>query len=121
MRTTVPLAALGVQRGKLAAAASVVGAGHEFLYDVSPRAQSRTKPALLAFRVVSGAMAGGLVARRKGGSLPVGAAVGAVAAVASTFVFHRLRAQAAKRFSPRVAAVAEDLLSIAISHAAVRK
>jgi uncharacterized membrane protein len=121
MRTTAPFVALSLsrpkRRGARAPAALAVG---ELVYDKLPQAGERTAPPSLAARLVAGALAGGLWARALAAPTAVGAATGALAALASTFVFHRLRAEAAARVPPLAAAAAEDLLAIGTSAGAVR-
>jgi uncharacterized membrane protein len=112
MRSMMPLAALGLTlpRRRVWGAPLVLASAGELVFDKLPQAGERTEVGPLAARIGSGAIAGGLVARALGGRVLYGVATGALAALASTFLFHRLRAVAA-RHAPRAAGVGEDLLA----------
>ena len=122
MRSTVPLAALGLTlpRRRLFGAPLALASAAELVYDKLPRAGERTAPGPLSARIGAGAIAGGIAARVLGASIALGAATGGLAALASTFLFHRVRAEAARRVPPLVAAVGGDLLAIGSSAAALR-
>lgn len=123
MRAMLPLAALSLsaanRRRWLAAPAGLLAAG-ELVYDKLPQAKDRTMGVSAAARLATGAVAGGIAARRLGGSLAVGAGVGAFAALASTRLFHRLRREAAERLPRLAAALSEDLLAISVSSRALK-
>jgi uncharacterized membrane protein len=121
MRAMMPLAALSLtaRKRRWLRGAGVLSAG-ELVYDKLPQATSRTEPAGLAPRLISGSVAGGLAAWLLRGPIAIGASVGALTALASTFLWHRLRAEAAQRVPPTVAAVAEDLLAVGISAEALK-
>jgi uncharacterized membrane protein len=123
MRTTMPLAALSLTlpRRRLAGAPLALAAAAELVYDKLPQAEERTAPRPLAARIVSGAIAGGIVARVADESIALGAATGALAAFVSTFLCHRGRAAAARRVSPLAAAIAEDLIAIGAATGALRR
>lgn len=123
MRTMVPLAALGLTlpRRRLVGAPLALASAAELVFDKLPRAGERTAPGPLAVRVGAGAIAGGIAARALGASVALGAATGAMAALASTFLFHRVRAEAARRVPPLAAAVGGDLLAIGTSAVALRR
>src|SRR6185312_10937815 len=110
IRSTVPLAALGLTlpRRRLYGAPLALASAGELVYDKLPQAGARTEPISLTARIVSGAIAGGVAAR-------------VVAALASTFLFRRVRAEAARRVPALVAAISGDLLAIGTSAAATRR
>jgi len=114
MRATVPLAALGLTlpRRRWPGASLALASAAELGYDKLPQAEKRTAPGPLAARVVSGAIAGSIVARVADEAIAVGAATGALAAFVSAWIFHRGRTAAARHVPPLAAAVAEDLIAI---------
>jgi uncharacterized membrane protein len=118
----VPLAALGLTlpRRRIVGAPLALASAAELVYDKLPQAGARTEPGPLATRVGVGAIAGGIAAHVAGAPTALGAATGALAAVASTFLFHRVRAEAARRVPPLAAAVSGDLLAIGAATAALR-
>lgn len=69
----------------------------ELLIDKLPRLPDRTMPSLLAVRASGGATAGAAVCAHRGHNAGVGAAIGALAAVAAAFAGLYLRQAAAKR------------------------
>src|SRR6185312_4093658 len=123
IRSTVPLAALGLTlpRRRLYGAPLALASAGELVYDKLPQAGARTEPISLTARIVSGAIAGGVAARVLDASIALGASTGAVAALASTFLFRRVRAEAARRVPALVAAISGDLLAIGTSAAATRR
>jgi uncharacterized membrane protein len=118
----VPLAALGLTlpRRRLAGVPLALASTAELVYDKLPQAGERTEPGPLAARISTGAIAGGIAAHVAGASTALGAATGALAALVSTFVFHRARAQAARRVPPLAAGAGGDLLAIGTSAVALR-
>jgi hypothetical protein len=70
---------------------------------------------------VCAAIAGGIAAHALGAKTALGAATGALAALASTFLFHRVRAEAARRMPPLAAAICGDLLAIGTATTALRR
>ena len=121
IRSTVPLAALSLtgRRRRWAGAPFALASAAELVYDKLPHAQERTAPGPLAARIASGAIAGGIVARIADESLALGAATGALAALASTFLFHRGRAAAARHVPPLGAAIGEDVVAVAAATGAL--
>ncbi|MGZ3441426.1 MAG: hypothetical protein ACXVDD_18030, partial [Polyangia bacterium] len=107
----VPLAALGLTlpRRRLLGAPIALASAAELVYDKLPQTGERTAPGPLAARIGAGAIAGGIAAHVLGGSIALGAATGGLAALVSTFLFHRLRAEASRRVPPLAAAVGGDL------------
>lgn len=120
LRTFTPLAALGL-RGRLpggrwvqrVAAALAMG---EWAGDKAPSAPARTTPAPLAARTVSGALAGGLVAGRRG------AVLGAAGALVGSYAGQHGRAALVRATGrPDVAvAVGEDALAATLAATASR-
>jgi uncharacterized membrane protein len=119
----VPLAALGLTlpRRRLLGAPLALASAAELVYDKLPQAGDRTAPPSLAARVGVGAIAGGVVAHVLGGTVALGAATGALAALASTFLFHRLRAELARRVPPLAAGIGGDALAVGAATAALRR
>ena len=122
MRSTVPLAALGLTlpRRRLFGAPLALASAAELVYDKLPQAGERTAPGPLSVRIGAGAIAGGIAAHVLGASIALGAATGGLAALASTFLFHRVRTEVARRVPPLAAAVGGDLLAIGSSAVALR-
>ena len=89
--------------------------------DKLPFIPARTEPGPLAARGVSGALAGGAVCASAGESTAAGAAVGALAALASSFAFYHLRRTLGERgrLPDPVLAVAEDALALGLGRAAL--
>lgn len=123
IRSMVPLAALGLRspRRRLVSAPLALASAAELVYDKLPQAGERTAPGPLAARIGVGAIAGSAAAYVLGGTVAVGAATGAVAALASTFLFHRVRAAASQRLPPLAAAIGGDLLALGTATAALRR
>lgn len=90
----------------------------ELLADKWSRTPDRTRPDVLAGRLAAGAIAGAAVAEALGGRRAVrrGAVAGAVAALASTFLFHRARRAAGSLLgSPVRAGLVEDALAAGLA------
>jgi uncharacterized membrane protein len=121
IRSMVPLAALGLTlpRRRLVGAPLVLASVGELVYDKLPQSAERTAPGPLAARIGAGAIAGGIAMHVLGASTALGTATGALAALAGTFLFHRVRAEAARRMPPLAAAVGGDLLAIGTSAVAL--
>jgi uncharacterized membrane protein len=122
IRSMVPLAALGLTlpRRRLVGAPLALASAAELVADKLPRMGERTAPGPLAVRIGAGAIAGGVAAHVLGGTVVLGAATGALAALASTFLFHRVRAAASRRLPPLAAAVGGDVLAIGTAATALR-
>jgi len=118
MRSMVPLAALGLKlpRRRLVGAPLTLASAAELVYDKLPQAGERTAPGPHSVRI--GAIA--IAVHVLGASTALSAATGALATLASTFLFHRVRAEAARRVPPLAAAVGGDLLAIGSSAVALR-
>jgi uncharacterized membrane protein len=123
IRSTVPLAALALTlpRRRLFGAPVALASAAELIYDKLPQAGERTAPGPLIARIGAGVIAGGTAGRVFGISIALGAATSGLTALASTFLFHRVRAEAARRIPPLAAAVSGDLLAIAASAVASRR
>jgi uncharacterized membrane protein len=123
IRSTVPLAALSLTlpRRRLYGAPLALASAGELVYDKLPQARERTEPFSLTARIVSGALAGSIAAHVLDASIALGASTGALAALASTFFFERVRAEAARQVPALVAAICGDLLAIGTSMAATRR
>lgn len=94
----------------------------ELIGDKLPQTPPRTAPPSLAARSVLGALSGGLVARRGGGSALAGAVVGAGASTAWTFAGPRYRALAAGRAGNDLpGALVEDGAALALARIAARR
>ena len=122
MRSMVPLAALGLTlpRRRLVGAPLALASAAELVYDKLPQAGERTAPGSLAVRIGAGAIAGSIATHVVGASIALGAATGALAALGSTLLSHRVRAEAARRVPPLAAAVGGDLLAIGTTLLALR-
>ena len=84
----------------------------EMAGDKSPFAPNRTEPMAILGRCASGALVGATVYKAAFKSPVNGAVVGAVAALASTFIFFRLRKNMARKTGKgNLVAVAEDVLA----------
>jgi uncharacterized membrane protein len=102
------------------ALASAMSAG-ESIGDQLPSAPSRLEPAGIAPRLVLGAAAGALLARRHRGSPWSGAAIGVVAAGVGAVAGSRFRAvAAAKLSSDHPGAVVEDAVVVGLAGYASR-
>jgi uncharacterized membrane protein len=112
---------LTLPRRRLFGAPLALASAGELVYDKLPQARDRTAPGPLAARIGAGAIAGGIAAHVLDASVALGAATGALAALASTFLFHRVRAEAERRVPPLVAGVGGDVLAIGASAVALRR
>lgn len=72
-------------------------AAAEMVADKLPYIPSRTDPAPLIGRAASGALTGFAVSQHRGGNKLAGSLLGAVAAIGTTFLFHRIRKEVAAR------------------------
>jgi uncharacterized membrane protein len=86
----------------------------ELVADKLPFTPSRTTPGPLIGRMVTGALCGAAIGVGGGGSLAAGLALGAVGAVAGTFVGYQARRQLTKGagLPDFVAALGEDVVAI---------
>jgi len=94
--------------------------GGELVVDKLPNTPSRLDPPGLVARVVLASAAGALIARAAERPMVPAAAVAAMAAVASARIGHDLRVVASRRVPPLAAAVAEDVVALALAVGAAR-
>jgi len=106
--------------GRAAATLAVAG---EAVVDKTPLVPPRTQPGPLLGRMMFGAIGGAAVARHQRASIVPSAIIGATAAAAATFGFHRARRWLGQRTPlPDFAwAVAEDAGVAALGVAAARR
>jgi uncharacterized membrane protein len=102
---------------RVAAGLAVTG---ELVVDKLPNTPSRLDPPGLIARVALGSVAGAAIARASERPMVPAAVLAAVAAAVSARVGHDLRQRAASRVPPLAAAVAEDVVAIALATAAAR-
>ncbi|HEY0615266.1 MAG TPA: hypothetical protein VGC96_11515 [Candidatus Elarobacter sp.] len=115
LRALTSLAALALVRGGVWGIVLAVAAAGEYVADASPWIPSRTKLPSIIVRPVSGAVAGWFIAAMHGGSTIGGAVCGIVGALAGTYGGHAARLAAIARIGAIPAAVAEDLVAIALA------
>jgi uncharacterized membrane protein len=86
----------------------------ELVADKLPSTPARTRPGPFVARIVSGAMSGGAIMAGTGGSLVLGAVLGAIGAVAGTLAGYHARARLVPALGVPDAAVAlvEDLVAV---------
>jgi uncharacterized membrane protein len=115
LRAFTSLAALMLVRGGLPGIVLAVAAVGEYIADATPKIPSRTALPSIVVRPVSGAIAGWLIAAPHGGSPVVGAVAGAIGAFAGTYGGHAVRVAAITKIGAIPAAIAEDLVAIALA------
>jgi uncharacterized membrane protein len=115
LRTFTSLAAVGLARGGVWGWVLAVAALGEYVADAMPQIPSRTRLPAIAVRMLSGAIAGWLVAAGHGASTADGAALGIVGALAGTYGGHAVRTVAIARVGALPAAIAEDVVAIALA------
>jgi uncharacterized membrane protein len=114
LRTFTSLAALGVVRGGWGYLVVLPALG-EYVVDALPVAPARTRPSGLIVRLISGAVAGYVIAGWHGASAPVGAGCGVVGALIGTYGGYALRMALIARLGAIPAALAEDVVAIALA------
>lgn len=108
-----------IQSGVVSTILDIAALG-EIAGDKNPNASNRTAPIAVLGRCASGALVGATVYKASFKNPVKGAVIGALAALASTFIFFQLRKKAvSKTGKNQLVAVAEDAL--AFSAAAVIK
>jgi uncharacterized membrane protein len=116
LRAFTSLAALALSRGVgLWSIVLGVAALGEYAADASSKIPSRTAFPSIVVRPVSGAVAGWFISAWHGGSPVAGAVVGAIGALIGTYGGHAARAAAIDKIGPLPAAIAEDVVAIAIA------
>jgi uncharacterized membrane protein len=120
-RSATPLAALASRGGhRWLKVVATAAAGGELIADKLPGTPSRVKPAPLTARIVTGALAAGLDARRRHRNVVGPALAGAVASATASYAGAWWRAFAADRGYATPAALAEDATAILLASVAVR-
>jgi uncharacterized membrane protein len=115
-RSATPLAALAAQgSNRWLKVFATAAAGGELIADKLPGTPSRVKPAPLTARIVTGAVAAGLDARRRGRGVAGPALVGASAAAVASYAGAWWRAFATHRGYATPAALAEDGAAILLA------
>ena len=115
LRAFTSLAALALVRGGVWGIVLAVAALGEYVADASPKIPSRTAFPSIVVRPVSGGIAGWLITATHGGSPAVGVVLGVIGALAGTYAGHAARSSAIARIGAIPAAVAEDVVSIALA------
>lgn len=85
----------------------------ELVVDKLPSTPNRIKPAVIGFRVFSGALAGASIYKATGGKAVIGALIGGTVAFASTFGSYFLRKSAVKSshiIDPVIGAIEDALV-----------
>jgi uncharacterized membrane protein len=96
-------------------AASAAAAAGELVVDKLPATGSRTAPAPLAARVLTGAAVAAVLARREGRPFAAAVLIGAVAAAAGSVAGWAWRTGTAEAAPPWSGAVAEDALVLTLA------
>lgn len=115
-------APLSLLRSRGALVALGLAAAGELVADKLPATPTRTEPAPLGGRVLSGALAGAAVGREAGASVLACAALGAAGAVAGSFggaSYRRIAGETTGLPDP-VLAVAEDATAVGLAAVALR-
>jgi uncharacterized membrane protein len=115
LRTFTSLAAVLLVRGGIWGIILTVAALGEYVMDVLPSTPSRTQAMGLSARVVSGALAGWMIATMHDGLGTFGAIAGIVGAVIGTYAGHAGRLTAIARIGAYPAAIVEDLVAIGLA------
>lgn len=115
LRAFTSLAALMLLRGGVWGWVLAVAAIGEYVADASPKIPPRTAFPSIVVRPASGAVAGWLIAGTHGGSTVTGAIVGALGALAGTYGGKAARLVAIDKIGAIPAAVAEDVVAIALA------
>ncbi len=115
LRSMTGLAALALTRGGVWAVIMSVAAVGEYVVDALPNVPSRTRFPSIIVRPVAGAIAGWFIGAWHGKSPEAAAVFGVVGAVAGTFGGHAARLAAIKAIGAIPAAIAEDIVAIALA------
>lgn len=116
LRAFTSLAALALARGvSIWGIVLGVAALGEYAADASPKIPSRTALPSIVVRPLSGAVAGWFVTTWHGGSPVTGAIAGAIGALIGTYGGHAARVAAIAKIGALPAAIAEDLVAIALA------
>jgi uncharacterized membrane protein len=115
LRAMTSIAALGLVRGAIWGYILAVAAVLEYVADASPKIPSRTALPSIVIRPLSGAVAGWFITVMHGGSPIAGAICGIVGALIGTYGGHAARVAAIARIGALPAAIAEDLVALALA------
>jgi len=115
LRTFTPLAAVFIRRGSVWGIVLAIAAVAEYVLDLLPTTPSRTGTVGLTFRVISGALGGWLIATMHGGQGIPGAIAGIIGAISGAYAGKAARLAAIRRIGAYPAAIAEDLIAIALA------
>lgn len=115
LRAFTSLAALMLVCGGLWGYVFAVIALGEYVADASPRIPSRTAFPSIIVRPLSGVVAGWFISRMHGGNPWAGAAAGIAGALAGTYGGHAARLVAIANIGAIPAAIAEDVVAIALA------
>ncbi|HEY0396185.1 MAG TPA: hypothetical protein VGD01_17005 [Candidatus Elarobacter sp.] len=115
LRAMTSIAALGLVRGGIWGYLLAVAAVLEYVADASPKIPSRTALPSIVIRPLSGAVAGWFIATMHGGSPVAGAICGVIGALIGTYGGHAVRVAAIARIGALPAAIAEDVVALALA------
>jgi uncharacterized membrane protein len=115
LRAFTSLAAIFLVRGGVWGWVLAVAAIGEYVADAMPLIPSRTALPSIVVRPLSGAIAGWLIVSAHGGSAVAGAVLGIAGALAGTYGGHAARIAAIARIGAIPAAVAEDVVAVALA------
>jgi uncharacterized membrane protein len=121
LRTLTAPAVLFLQRGGIAGYILGIGAVFEMVLDAMPRTPNRTGAAGLTFRIISGFLVGWIFCGSHGTNAILGALLGAVGALAGTFLGLRVRLAAIRRLGALPAALIEDAAAVGLAVLAVTR
>jgi uncharacterized membrane protein len=122
LRTFIAPAALYLARGGVAGYVLAVAALAELVGDALPNTPPRTFPPALVGRIVSGAFVGWMLGVFRGGAPPLaGAVAGVLGALAGTYGGKLVRLELIERIGALPAALAEDVVAIALAFVIVAR
>jgi uncharacterized membrane protein len=115
-----PAAVLLARHFRVAGIVFAILAVGELIVDLLPTTPSRTAPGPLVARIISGAFCGWLVVAGSPAVRVLGAVAGIAGALVGTYGGHAARLRAIKRLGAIPAALAEDVVAIALALVSVR-
>jgi uncharacterized membrane protein len=115
LRTFTPLAAVLLRRGSVWGFVLSIATVAEYVVDAMPNTPPRTGAVGFTARVISGAVAGWLIATMHGGAGMPGAIAGIIGAVIGTYAGYAMRCEAIKRIGAYPAAIVGDLIAIGLA------
>ena len=110
-----PAAVLLARHVRVAGIVVAILAVGELIVDLLPTTPSRTSPVPLVTRIISGAFCGWFIATGPSGARIAGALAGVAGALVGTYGGHAARARAIKRLGAIPAALAEDVVAVALA------